>query len=76
MFLRFDPHRSVDHGPRARFRVVPTEKRGVSLHVVYAENFYALRSEILADGERLRIASGTRFVGDRFEEGLPAVSDE
>ena len=76
MFLRFDPHRSVDHGPGARFRVVPTEKRGVSFHVVYAENFYALRGETLADGERLSIAFGTRFVRDRFEEGLPAVPDE
>ena len=52
------------------------EQPRVSLHVVYAKNFYALRGETLADGERLSIAFGTRFVRDRFEEGLPAVPDE
>ena len=56
--------------------MVPTELRGVSLHVVYAENFYALLGETLADSERLRIAFGTRLVRDHFEEGLPAVPDE
>ncbi len=56
--------------------MVPTEKRGVSFHVVYAENFYALRGETLADGERLRITFSTSLVGDRFEEGLPAVPNE
>ena len=48
----------------------------MSLHVVHAENFYALRGETLADGERLSIAFGTRFVRDRLEEGLPAVPNE
>ena len=52
------------------------QERGVSLDVVYAKNFYTLRGETLADGERLRIAFGTSLVGDRFEEGLPAVPNE
>ncbi len=52
------------------------EQPRVSFHVVYAKNFYALRGETLADGERLRIALGTRLVRHRLEEGLPAVPDE
>ena len=51
------------------------EQPRVSVHVVYADDFDTLSGETLADGECLRIAFRARLVRDRFEEGLPAVTD-
>ena len=58
------------------FLLAPTQKRRVSLHVVYTQDLDTLAGEIRADREGLRIPLGTRFVRDRFEKGLPAVTDE
>ena len=52
------------------------EQPRVSVHVVYPEHFDTLSGKTLAEGQCLRIAFGTRLVRDRFEEGLPTVSEE
>ena len=52
------------------------EQPRVSVHVVYPEDLDTLSGETLADGQCLRIALGARLVRNRFEEGLPTVSEE
>ena len=57
-------------------RVVLTQQRRVSLHIVYAKNFDSLLDKIATDSECLRVALGARFVRDGLQKRLPAVTDQ